>query len=79
MACLILGVGVNFSRQYIDYEYFGYLVQREVSGSPVRSCLDLPERFWSRLEVCYPEFWMTDEEFLLDQQKGKGGVDSSEV
>ena len=79
MAVLILGAAVRFSGQYIDYEYYTYLVQREAAGSPVRSCLDLPERFWTRIERCYPEFWMTDEEFLLDQQKGKGGVDSSEV
>lgn len=50
------------STQYIDYDLYGYVVKRELSGSPVRTCLDLPERYWVRYEKCHPEYYMESED-----------------
>lgn len=67
-------MGVLISREYIDYEFYSYLVQRELTESPVRTCLDLPERYWVRYEQCHPEYYWGD----YDEPTRGGGLDLTE-
>lgn len=49
------------SSYYIDYGYLGWVIKSEIHGSSVESCMDLPQKYWSRIPKCNPDLMELEE------------------
>lgn len=61
-------VWLSYEAYHVDFDYIQYVLSREWSGNPVEQCIDLPEKYWIRIEKCW--------DYDVPQH---GGVDRTDV